>query len=76
MKIDSSPPASPPDVRRALPRRILSNSKWAVPVVRALPVADGAKPKPRAQPNLLASSYGGAEPHLTSGGEAVSTPLN
>jgi len=38
LKLDSSTPASPPDVRRgSASPSILDNFRWALPLVRALP---------------------------------------
>jgi hypothetical protein len=54
-----------------MPRRPVLDFERAVPRVRALPSLFRPKAEPGAQPEFFSIDYGGAEPRLTSGGEAA-----
>src|SRR5690349_19992704 len=69
--------ASPPDVRRgSAPPVAFQNILGTLPLLRSVALLCGAEPGSRAQPTFINLLSGGAEPRLTSGGEAVAAYFN
>jgi hypothetical protein len=58
-----------------LPRRRFLNVIGAMPMVRAWPMNIGHSPYRGQSPDYFGGSYGGAEPRLTSGGEAATAQV-
>ena len=54
-----------------MPRRAGKKEVGLCPWYGLWPITKGAKPEPRAQPEMMGHRYGETEPRLTSGGRAA-----